>query len=184
MKKQIILTLITLFLLQSCSKKEPDYNEALPPATQTGAGTFACHVNGKAYIDKSGGWFNCFYQYVNGKYYFSISSTVRKNKGNHQLPWGIGMGSIDMTITEGIILELSGHDSNLPNAGGDATFSTNNGSTTVFTDYNINKGELKITKMDYSTGIISGTFWFDVKNPNTGKKVKIRDGRFDTKFTM
>ncbi len=45
-------------------------------------------------------------------------------------------------------------------------------------------GKLKITKFDFATNIISGTFWFDLKNPINGETTKIREGRFDTFFTQ
>jgi hypothetical protein len=35
--------------------------DCLPEATQTGAGTFGCLVNGEPFVDNSGN-FNCFYQ--------------------------------------------------------------------------------------------------------------------------
>jgi len=121
----------------------------LPPATQTGAGTFACHVNGKAFIDKSGGWFNCFYQYVDGKYHFAIKGHVNENIGNINIPWSIGMGSVDLTINENSVLIL-GRDkrtSNLPHARGNATFSQTRFNTAVGrTDDMQYKGELKITR--------------------------------------
>jgi len=70
MKKLFLLAAIALTL--SCCNKDDDTTETLPPATQTGAGTFACNVNGRAFIDTSGGYFNCFYQLVDGDYYFGI----------------------------------------------------------------------------------------------------------------
>jgi len=45
--------------------------DCLPEATQTGAGTFGCLVNGEPFVDNSGN-FNCFYQLVDGEYYFGI----------------------------------------------------------------------------------------------------------------
>lgn len=45
----------------------------------------------------------------------------------------------------------------------------------------IKKGELKITRLDLSNSIISGTFWFDAINSN-GEIVKIREGRFDMHY--
>ena len=41
------------------------------------------------------------------------------------------------------------------------------------------QGEFTITKLDMETQIISGTFWFDVKDPKTGETRKVREGRFD-----
>jgi len=45
-------------------------------------------------------------------------------------------------------------------------------------------GELHITKLDFEKRIVSGTFWFDLKDPKTGERIEIREGRFDTLFTM
>jgi len=45
----------------------------------------------------------------------------------------------------------------------------------------VNTGELKITKLDPSESIISGTFWFDAVNA-AGEKVEIRQGRFDWNY--
>ena len=45
-----------------------------------------------------------------------------------------------------------------------------------------NKGEVNITKLDLVNKIISGTFWFDVKD-NLGVVHQIREGRFDMEYT-
>jgi len=58
--KKLLFSLVFFFLIVSCNKDD-DSSHTLPPATQTGAGTFACYVNGKPFIDTSGGYFNCFY---------------------------------------------------------------------------------------------------------------------------
>jgi hypothetical protein len=54
--KKIFLLLITSFALWSCDKDDKPSNpiDQLPPATQTGAGTFGCLVNGVPYVDNSG----------------------------------------------------------------------------------------------------------------------------------
>ena len=162
----------------ACDKDDHD-NETLPPATQSGKGTFACYVDGKAFIDKSGGWFNCFYQFVEGEYYFSIEGEVNTNK-NTNTPWGISLGTIGRTLSTGDIIQL-GEDINT-SGGAFFTFSINNSEySTTNQDY---LGELKITKMDFTSHIVSGTFWFDVKHPITGETVEIREGRFDTLFTQ
>jgi len=44
-------------------------------------------------------------------------------------------------------------------------------------------GELKITKLDFEHNIVSGTFWFDVKDGN-GVVHHIRKRRFDMRFTQ
>lgn len=74
MKKLHFLLITALILLSSCHKDDDPIApiDQLPPATQTGAGTFGCLVNGKPFIDDSGS-LNCFYQFVNGGYYFGIN---------------------------------------------------------------------------------------------------------------
>ena len=71
------ILLLTITLLSACDKDEPTCQgiDCLPPATQTGAGTFGCLVNGVPFVDNSGR-FNCFYQLVNGKYYFGLTASV------------------------------------------------------------------------------------------------------------
>ena len=59
----------------------------------------------------------------------------------------------------------------------------NNGVYQVNYTSNLNTGELKITKLDFTNNIVSGTFWFDVKD-NQNVVHQIRDGRFDMKFTQ
>jgi len=42
---------------------------------------------------------------------------------------------------------------------------------------------MKITKLDHTNGIVSGTFWFDIIDYQ-GNPHQIREGRFDTLFTQ
>ena len=48
-------------------------------------------------------------------------------------------------------------------------------------NFQIQKGELIITKFDDVNQIMSGTFWFDAINKD-GVKVEVREGRFDVHF--
>ncbi len=45
----------------------------------------------------------------------------------------------------------------------------------------IYKGELKITHYNIFDRILSGTFWFDIKQLE-GKIIQIREGRFDVTY--
>jgi hypothetical protein len=71
MKTTMLFCIMTLFA--ACDKDDDKCQgiDCLPPATQTGAGTFGCLVNGEPFVDNSG-FFNCFYQLVDGEYYFGI----------------------------------------------------------------------------------------------------------------
>ena len=149
-------------------------HDALPAATQTGAGTFACKIDGKTFIDRSS-TFNCYYQYVNGGYYFGISG-----EDEDLNPWSIHLGTVNRTVTEGETLQLLSREDG--NAWGSAFFSTSPTNGTSNYTNSIHTGELTITKFDETTDIVSGTFWFDVQHPVTGETVEIREGRFDTHF--
>ena len=72
--KSLTLCALTLFCMLSGMQCEKDQNipeiDKLPPATQTGANTFGCLVDGKALIPRKKGWsgsgvLQCDYQYIN-----------------------------------------------------------------------------------------------------------------------
>ena len=175
MKKLFLLAAIALTL--SCCNKDDDTTESLPPATQTGAGTFACNVNGRAFIDTSGGYFNCFYQLVDGDYFFGI-------QGSDEIETliSVDIGTYNKEIFENetyqLIENINGH------AWGGGSFNPNNTSQEFSTTNLQYKGELSISKLDFTNNIVSGTFWFDLENPYTNETVEIRNGRFDTLFTQ
>lgn len=58
MKHLLFITLffsfMSLLTASGCKKNKLSELDKLPPATQTGANTFGCLVNGKAYLP--GGW--------------------------------------------------------------------------------------------------------------------------------
>ncbi|RYE58269.1 MAG: hypothetical protein EOP48_03890 [Sphingobacteriales bacterium] len=181
MVKKTILLLLLAFTF-GCDKNDDNNTTiTLPPATQIGKGTFACYVDGKLFIDKSGGWFNCFYQFVDGEYYFGIQGKDNDYK-NTQTPWSISLGTIKRPISKGEILSLREIQDGNASGGGGFTFSiTDNQSSSTSSEF---KGELIITKLDFENNIVSGTFWFDITHPVTGERIKIREGRFDTLFTQ
>lgn len=176
MKKLLLLLTITL-TLSCCNNDDDNNNETLPPETQTGAGTFACKVNGESFIDTSGGYFNCYYQYIDGEYYFGIQGLDEVD-----ILTSVTLGTTKKTISENEILTLIENQDN--NAWAGSRFLLNINSSNFSNTDQINTGELTITKLDFTNNIISGTFWFDVENPFTGETVEIREGRFDTLFTQ
>lgn len=173
--KKLFLLLVTCFTLSSCDKDDNNCQgiNCLPPATQTGAGTFGCLVNGEPYVDNSG-FFNCFYQLVDGKYYFGIQA--EDNVSNIVL---IGLGSNASNIELNTLINLNIDEPqnfyggiNLSNLGG--TIKTSNSAD----------GNIKFTKLDFQNSIVSATFEFTVTDPNTGVIYEISEGRFDALFTQ
>ncbi len=174
-----ILILLFSFLFIHCNNDDDDGYKPLPPATQTGEGTFACYVDGKAFIDTSGGWFNCYYQYVDGGYHFAIGGDDENN-----LPlWAINLGTNSKTISEGEELNLNERTIH-GNAWGEAGFSLNSSSYVSSGTNQELTGKLFISKLDFENHIVSGTFWFDIIDPFSGDTIQIRQGRFDTLFTQ
>ncbi len=173
--KNLILFFITSLLIISCIKDNPTTNEELPPATQTGAGIFACKVNGQSFIDRSGDV--AYYQLIDGEYYFGIRGIDKSRK-----PGSLFLNSQKKQITEGINYQLLERQDGDVFGGGGFVLDINN--YQIVNTSQIHTGELKITKLDYTNFIVSGTFWFDIINPYTGQLVEIRDGRFDTHFSQ
>ncbi len=176
--KKIITILLLSAVLACCNKDDnPTLPQTpvsqLPPATQTGANTVGCLLDGEVFKpDNLPNSTNCFYQYVNSKYYFTIAFT-RKDKNNNLL--GIDVGTNEKEIIQDETYQLVEY---LPN-NASATYIFN--LTQNFTD-NIHKGQLKITKLDKINFIVSGTFWFDVMD-SSGVIHQIREGRFDMRYT-
>ena len=177
--KRILILLLTTFTLSCCNKdddKPKTELEKLPPATQTGAQTFGCLIDGKAFVPPKFGSNapNAFYQFVGGAYTLGINAATG---GGYELK-GINIGCLDaplMNENNYILLEKSP-----PNYFGQYTIyggiilnSTSSGNL---------PGNLTITRFDPTNFIISGTFEFTVLDDN-GNEIKITNGRFDMQFT-
>ena len=177
--KKLLLIALTLSLYACNSDDDQAQNpvDQLPKATQTGEGTFACLVDGKPFIDKSGGWFNCFYQYVDDGWHFGIQGRDKINDIT-----SVNIATNNKKINENIIYHFM--DRNDGNIWGGVGFSPQNGGFLFLNTDEQYTGELTITKLDFESYIVSGTFWFNLKNPFTGDTIKIREGRFDTFFIM
>ena len=174
--KKLILLLLTTFTLSCCNKdddKPSNPIDQLPPATQTGAGTFGCLVNGEPFVDNSG-FFNCFYQLVDGEYYFGIRG--RKESFINQIGIGSEKKNIDLDINHTLKSQQEG------NFYGRISFNCSSclGATTL----NENPGVITFTKLDMQNNIVSATFEFTVIDPSTGTVYEITEGRFDALFTQ
>ena len=176
MKTLKLLFLFTLLISASCKNDDDTPTspiDQLPPATQIGAQTFGCLINGEAFIPDvfGSGAPKAFYQFVDGAYTFVISSS----SGGGTSFVGIGIGGIDVQqlneTTYNLIEESSGN-----------TFGKMVKVLDAYTTSVNNPGLLNITNFDDVNGIISGTFEFTVLD-NEGKEIKITDGRFDMLYT-
>ena len=179
--KTLLLVCIAATMLAASCKKDkstPDPADQLPPATQTGANTFGCIVNGKVYIPKgfSGtGTPNPKVTYdigLNGRPYFGITADQIINSNFK------GSILVSFRNLDHLGAFLIPDDFNFSAGWTDVIGSC---TTTAF-DTTIQKsGGGIITKLDIPNHIISGTFSCKFKTLQCDT-VFITDGRFDIKF--
>ena len=188
MKLSKVLRLILIFSLllpvTGCRKKavEPSELSKLPAETHTGARTFGCLLNGKAYLPVRSFFgqpsYQCEYIYMNNGYYFSV--TAGQEYFNPRSLTAIFLQTGDLQIKDGDILPLVDFGV-LGKAFGSYNDYTTNGVIRYRTNAMV-KGELKITFLDLAKQIVAGTFSFDAINEK-GDKVEVRNGRFDMQYT-
>ncbi len=157
----------------------------LPDATQTGANTFGCMLNGNLWVAQ--GRSSGFNPAQLPNPYLGYDATY--NGGSLDVGGGI---VLDDKSQSNIV--ITGN-----NIGGTGTYSLDKAKSGIFfkhTDfvnslvyYNdgydgnvFSGGELTITKLDKVNKIISGTFYITIEKPKLGKKIVITDGRFDIKY--
>ena len=178
--KNLLLLLIATFTLSSCHKDDNPFSskDQLPAETQTGANTVGCLINGQVYLPSQSGInspINCQYEYINNEFFFIMSFSDDKNSGPN-----VSVQTLRINLSQGetYILNKNSIDNGDFTGGGGAYRLS---STNKYYTNAIKTGELKITRVDLSNSIISGTFWFDAINSN-GEIVQIRSGRFDWNY--
>jgi hypothetical protein len=179
--KKLFFLLTAITLLTSCDKDGQIFagKDQLPSETQTGANTVGCLVNGKVFLPHDEGLnsgVNCFYQLINGEYYFNI--TCADFRGTTPVGFSVQTRKINLQVGQTYILNRNSVDyGDFSGGGGNYDIGANN---RYFTN-ELKIGELKITRIDVSKSIVSGTFWFDAIN-SAGEVVQIREGRFDWNY--
>ncbi|MFC4688992.1 hypothetical protein ACFO5T_00985 [Dokdonia genika] len=180
MKRTFFFLLLASLFLVNCNNDDngddgpTDPLDELPAATQTGAQTLGCLINGEPWVPPSIGANrpNAFYQFVDGAYTLSISGVTGGGSESQQ----IIVGCVDVPE---IIIEGSSY--NLLDFASGNYFAEYTASAVIEgSPSDDNPGVLTITRFDDS--IISGTFEFTVLD-NDGNEINITDGRFDLNYT-
>ena len=188
MKKLLLLFAVLAFFV-SCNKDddptpEPQISEIdkLPPATQTGVNKVGCLVNGKAFLPSGtrpgSGNPNPYCAYYHDNFVLSFSIVKSENNTSMLGSETIAIYSKDVVLEEGNTYILKKGNTN------HSAIYTHYNNIVNPDSYETNEnytGELHITKLDKTNNIISGTFWFNAVNEQ-GKKVEVREGRFDMVF--
>ena len=186
MKTKLPLCLALLLLTQcsKCKNADPapqDPAAQLPPATQTGANTFGCLVNGQPYIPQGR---------VGLGPNFAVSYDPGFNGGDLEVrTYSIGSSGNDPKKTL-----IIGGDS--IGRAGNYTFKARGRQGAIFLDRSFNSpcddydsnvtghlisGNLNITRLDLQAGIVAGTFAFKLYQPGCDT-LRVTQGRFDAKL--
>ena len=182
MKTKLPLSLAVLMLTQ-CSKCKNDPAPAdparqLPPATQTGAGTFGCLVNGQPYTPKGNNGMS--------NLYVSYDPTFRGGALGIETYRVEGGGLTKFLSIDAAPVNAPGNYSlNLGPGIGEVLYSSGGGQPCGFMydsrDVTYRRATLNITRFDMNSRIIAGTF--DAIIARTGcDTLKVTQGRFDAKF--
>lgn len=170
------LLLAALLGLSQCKKNDPDPVDQLPPATQTGAGTFGCLVNGQAWTPRGNNGFSNYSvsydpSYHHGTLNVSTYRYIGKEADNYQT---IGFFSDSLRGVGSYPLTIIGHQ--------EAVFIDHvTGCKFQSRDTHYRRGTLTITRLDLRAGIIAGTFAFTLYKPGCDS-IRVTNGRFDCKL--
>jgi hypothetical protein len=179
--------LVLIATLTQCSSCKENVNPELPPETQTGAGTFACLVNGEVwrYNDPTGISLKPTTDLVfnpldhEGRLDIYGLRYDDKNISTDQ----IGLGADSLTIRSIAKVDSQNNEMGLFYTNSKLS-KCNDFFTKVQIDSSKNfyrQGKVVITKLDLQAKIISGRF--DCKIFQTGcDTLKITEGRFDFKY--
>lgn len=178
--KNLILLFLCMFLVIGCGRNSDDKNaspqDVLPVATQTGANTAGCNVNGTLLIPKNGdqsiggqplyglrayplnlGYTFYIENYKTGDYLFVYIPDVSRGSGNYT------------------INQSNGIDTPAGNQDQNQMYLKFGGKTYLSS---VSCGNLVVSK--YSYPITSGTFSATLYNKDyPTEKIQITDGRFD-----
>ena len=182
---------LSLLLLTQCSKCKnnpapADPAALLPPATQTGAGTFGCLLNGQPWTPSGGGALSMpnFYVIYDPTYkggnlavtaYRVLGSTTNRQY------MGVGGDGINQVGTYPLVtFELN------PTTPLRVASFSDGSKTSPCNEYLNNPGtkatgQLILTRLDKQQGIVSGTFEFTLSQPGCDP-ITVTNGRFDYKL--
>lgn len=176
--KYFLISLISILVFSACKKNKSHTQDQLPPATQVGANTFGCKINGKVFVPKGydgTGRPNPHIIYdigLDGKPYLFIETHKYANNNS--------IGGVDITF-----FELTNVGNYLINdkfrlSVGSQEFLGNCGISISDTTVKRSGGGV-ISRLDLANRVISGTFDCKFKRIDCDT-VFITDGRFDIKF--
>ena len=179
--KNSLLLLAALLGLSQCKKKsDPAPVGQLPPATQTGANTFGCLLNGQPWTPSgNNGTPNLVVTYDPNYSGGALQiKTYRYSGAKNDVLLGIVIGAAQVSKAGDYTISLNG---------GNGANYIDNGVPSPCNYYGeaptltYRKGTLTLTRLDPAAGIVSGTFSFTLYQPGCDS-VRVTQGRFDKKL--
>ena len=177
-----------------CTKTSttPDDSNTLPPETQTGAGTFACKINGVVWKYK-----NPNYEFLSTKPVTSWEFDPTYNNGYLSISgvrYKDGINETDLLDLDSDSLTTfkERNSNNIGKYHFGMRYTIYDTKSALCNDYITTRlidnspdfyssGKLTITRLDQTARILSGTFNATIKQMNCDT-LKITDGRFDLKY--
>ena len=171
---------VMLVMFASCKSCKKEIN-LLPDETQTGANTFGCLVDGKAWIPTGSGAIGSK-PIVGG--YRSALPPVYSNSTNVWILTSRDSERISLYARN--VDRIGAYPLNFDTGPAPqelypqnyASCSTNSG---FYTTTTIHTGVVEITRADTVSSIVSGRFSFTGLDRTTNKTIQVTDGRFDCK---
>lgn len=168
------LSVAALLTLSTCKKDDPEAQ--LPPATQTGANTFGCLINGQAWTPRgNNGTSNYSVSYDPSYRKGTLNISTYRYNSNADNDWQSMIIYSDSLKTPGV------YQLNRPNRQEALFHNFKNGCEFSGGSRNYCRGALTITRLDLQAGIISGTFHFTLYKPGCDS-IRVTEGRFDKKL--
>ncbi|RYU81816.1 hypothetical protein [Hymenobacter persicinus] len=174
---------LALLLLTQCSKCKNDPRPVdpvsqLPPATQTGANTFGCLVNGQLYTPKGyAGVSNFAVLYEPGPTGANLNILTYRITSTGRQYLVVACGPITQPRTFSLSIPVTEGAASYVDTSRPQPCDSYDGNQAP----SYRRGTLTITKLDVNAGIISGTFEFTLAQPGCDT-IKVTQGRFDKKL--
>lgn len=164
MKRIFSITLLcSLLLLVGCNK------EKLTKATQTGANTMSCKINGVVHVAQSSWDDPAVYASVEMDYTLRVGGRMTIN---NKFTYNVNLYISKLTGVGTYYLDEVDNNGSL--------------STNGITEYSSKisrKGNISVTYLNYEKGVISGKFEFvAINEDNPSDSLSVTDGRFDIKM--
>ena len=185
MKHFFLCTALTI-LFCTCKKDDQDCPQDLPCATQVGANTFGCYINGEPWVSGIAPnilapelhEFEVEYDEIGYGMFHNNFMRVSASRINEKTD-----GFISINIKPVVGTVISNNDNSISLGIYGVILTLDNGNITKNTSFNLDtlfEYRFEITHLDTNKNIASGNFFFTGTSFND--TVKVTDGRFDVMY--